>query len=197
MSNFDVKKVKEIFCRLFVLATENKMNLEAFTNHLAKSNFASSIENNSFSDSFNLPLEKVFYEITGNNIDKDTSFGVFNDAYWCGYSYFEIQQRTRKSFALIFLKLPFAKLIDLYPIYHEMDITSLLDFFNKLNADKTILRLLCQKNNCSLKELSNKTGINKATLAKYNANDEYLLKASFNNVYRIANYFDVPYSLFL
>lgn len=197
MSNFDVIKVKEIFSRLFVLAIENKMNLEAFTNHLAKSNFASSIESNSFSDLFNLPLVKIFYEITGNNIDKDTSFGVFNDAYWCGYSYFEIQQRTGKSFALIFLKLPFAKLIDLYPIYHEMDITSLMDYFDKVNADKTILRLLCQKNKCSLQELSNKTGINKATLARYNASDDALLKASFKAVYKLATYFNVPFSLFI
>lgn len=197
MSNFDVKKVKEIFSRLFVLATESKMNLEAFTNHLANSNIASSIENNSFSDLFNLPLVKIFYEITGNNIDRDPSFGVFNDAYWCGYSYFEIQQRTGKSFALIFLKLPFAKLIDLYPIYHEMDITSLMDYFNKVNADKTILRLLCQKNKCSLQELSNKTGINKATLAKYNASDDSLLKASFKAVYKLATYFNAPFSLFL
>ena len=197
MSNFDVKKVKEIFSRLFVLATISKMNLEAFTNHLAKSNFASSIENNSFSDLFNLPLVKIFYEITGNNIDSDTSFGVFNDAYWCGYSYFEIQQRTGKSFALIFLKLPFAKLIDLYPIYHEMDIASLMDYFNKVNTDKTILRLLCQKNKCSLQELSNKTGINKATLAKYNASDDSLLKASFKTVYKLATYFSAPFSLFL
>ena len=88
MSNFDVKKVKEIFARLFVLATQNKMNLESFTNQLGKSKFASYIENNKFSDHFNFPMEKLFYEITDCKIDKDTSFGIYNDSYWSGYSYF-------------------------------------------------------------------------------------------------------------
>ena len=197
MSNFDTRKVKEMFARLFVLAVQNKINLQAFTTNLEKSEFVSKIENDQFSECYNFSLEKIFFDITNKSIEHDTSFGIYNDAYWCGYSYFEIQQKIKKSFAFIFLKLPFNKLIDLYPIYHEMDISSLLDYFLKKDNETTILRLLCLRKGCSIPELSLKTGISKATLAKYNASDESLRKASFVTVNKIVTFFEVPYSLFL
>lgn len=197
MSNFDTKQVKETFARLFVLAVQNKINFQAFTSNLEKSELASKIEKEQFSDCFNFSLQKLFFEITGKSIEKDTSFGIYNDAYWCGYSYFEIQQRTKKSFAFIFLKLPFNKLMNLYPIYHEMDVSSLLDYFVKIDKEVTILRLLCLRKGCSIPELSLQTGVNKTTLAKYNASDESLRKASFSSIYKIASFFDVPYTLFI
>lgn len=197
MSNFDTKQVKETFARLFVLAVQNKINFQAFTSNLEKSELASKIENEQFSDCFNFSLEKLFFEITEKSIEKDTSFGIYNDAYWCGYSYFEIQQRTKKSFAFIFLKLPFNKLMNLYPIYHEMDISSLLNYFVKIDKEVTILRLLCLRKGCSIPELSLQTGVNKTTLAKYNASDESLRKASFSSIYKIATFFEVPYTLFI
>lgn len=197
MSNFDTKQVKETFARLFVLAVQNKINFQAFTSNLEKSELASKIEKEQFSDCFNFSLEKLFFEITGKSIEKDTSFGIYNDAYWCGYSYFEIQQRTKKSFAFIFLKLPFNKLMNLYPIYHEMDVSSLLDYFLRIDKEVTILRLLCLRKGCSIPELSLQTGVNKTTLAKYNASDESLRKASFSSIYKIATFFDVPYTLFI
>ena len=197
MSNFDTRKVKEMFARLFVLAVQNKINLQSFTTNLEKSEFVSKIENDQFSEYYNFSLEKIFFDITNKSIEHDTSFGIYNDAYWCGYSYFEIQQRIKKSFAFIFLKLPFNKLMDLYPIYHEMDISSLLDYFLKKDNETTILRLLCLRKGCSIPELSLKTGISKATLAKYNASDESLRKASFATVNKIVTFFEAPYSLFL
>ena len=78
-----------------------------------------------------------------------------------------------------------------------MDFSSLLDYFDKVNKRKTILRLLCEQKGCSLSELSAKTGVNKATLSKYNASDESIYKGSLENIYKIAKYFDYPISLFV
>lgn len=88
-------------------------------------------------------------------------------------------------------------MIDLYSIYHEMDFSSLLDYFSKIDNSKTILRLLCEQKGCSLAELSAKTGVNKATLSKYNASDDSMYKGSLENVYKIAKFFDYPISLFV
>lgn len=57
----------------------------------------------------------------------------------------------------------------LYSIYHEMDTSSLLEYFNQQDQEKTILRLLCEERNCSIPRLSSLTWISKATLSKYNA----------------------------
>lgn len=197
MNNLDVRKVKELFARLFVLGIQNKINFQAFTKALEKSEFVTKIEEGKYDDYFDHSLESIFFDITKREIDKDESFGIYNDAYWCGYSYFELHQRIKKSFAFLFLKLPLAKLLDMYDVYHEMDFSSLLNQFHKLDKEKTILRALCEEKHCSISKLSSMTEISKTTLSKYNSSDEALYKASFQSIYKIAHFFDVPLSLFV
>ena len=78
-----------------------------------------------------------------------------------------------------------------------MDFTSLLDYFNKKEKDKTILRLLCEKKNCSLNDISKATSLSLNTLKKYNSSDELLYKGSFQNIAKLIRYFDVSYLLFI
>ena len=78
-----------------------------------------------------------------------------------------------------------------------MDFSSLLEFFTEQEKKATILRLLCNKKNVSLSKLSSSTGINMASLSKYNASDEALYKASFQNIVKIAKSFDSPLDLFV
>lgn len=196
MSNFDIKKVKETFARVFVLAVQNKINFQAFTKLLERSVFVYKIEQDQYDDYFNKRIENIYFDITGVTIKKDTSFGVYNDAYWCGYSYFELFIRTLKPFCLLFLKLPLSKMMEIYPIYHEMDISSLEEYFIRCDKEKTILRSLCIEKGCSLSKLSNDTNINKATLAKYNASDEAIYKGMFENIFKLAKYFNSPIILF-
>ena len=196
MSNLDLRMAKETFARLFVMAVQNEINFLAFTASLERSAFANLIEEDVYDDYFNTPLTRIFFDITKMHIEKDESFGIYNDAYWCGYSYFELQQRLKKPFSYLFLKLPLSKMMDIYPIFHEMDFSALLEFFEKEKDKKTILRALCEQRHCSLSKLSASTGINQATLSKYNADDEALLKGSFQNVYKISKYFNAPVSLF-
>ena len=196
MSNLDLRMAKETFARLFVMAVQNEINFLAFTASLERSTFANLIEEDVYDDYFNTPLTRIFFDITKMHIEKDASFGIYNDAYWCGYSYFELQQRLKKPFSYLFLKLPLSKMMDIYPIFHEMDFSALLEFFEKEKDKKTILRALCEQRRCSLSKLSASTGINQATLSKYNADDEALLKGSFQNVYKISKYFNAPVSLF-
>lgn len=197
MNDYELKDIKETFCRLFVLAVRYKMNLGAFTNALAKSDFISKIESGLYLDVAHKKVKTILFEISSNMVCEDISFGVYNDAYWCGEMYFDLHLKLHKSFAYLFLKLPFEKLIDMYPVYHEMDFSSLEEQFHHIEKEKTILRLLCEKHRCSLPKLSKATGISLNTLRRYNVADEYLYKGSFQSVIKIANYFDAPVNLFV
>lgn len=188
---------KELFARLFVIAFQNKMNLSAFVYKLSKSELIKAIESKEYTDYLDKSLPDIFFDITGNRVNEDNSYGVFNDAYWCGYAYYDLFLRTKKPFAYIFLKLPLTKMVDIYSVYHEMDFSALLEYFAKLCEEKTILRILCENHKISLRKLSLLTGISLATLSKYNADDDSLYKASFQNVIKISNYFNVPPTLFI
>ena len=196
MNDYEINNIRETFSRLFVLAIRNKMNFSSFTYLLLKSDFLLQIEKNKYDEIFEKPISKLFYEITGFEVKEDNSYGVYNDAYWCGQSYFDLHLKTNKSFYYIFLKLPLLQMIDIYTIFHEMDFSSLVDYFYKKCEEKTIIRLLCEKTNKSLNDISKATLIALSTLKKYNMSDEYLYRASFQTITKLVAYFDVDYLLF-
>ena len=168
MNEYEINDIRETFSRLFVLAISNKMNFDSFTNMLVKSEFVSIIENNNYDPSFNKPIDKLFYDITGFKVKEDNSYGIYNDAFWSGQNYFDLYLKIKKSFSYIFLKLPLETMLNIYTIFHEMDFSSLVDYFYKKCKEKTILRLLCEKTNKSLPSISRDTLIPLSTLKKYN-----------------------------
>lgn len=196
MNDYEINKIRETFSRLFVLAIRNKMNFNSFTNMLEKSDYISVIEKNKYESSLDKTVDLLFYEITGFEVNEDNSYGIYNDAYWCGQNYFDLHLKTNKSFSYIFLKLPLEQMLNIYIIFHEIDFSSLVDYFYKKCEEKTIIRLLCEKNNKSLTDISQGTLIALSTLKKYNMSDEYLYKASFQIIAKLVSYFDVNYSLF-
>lgn len=197
MNNYDVEKVKYIFPRLFVIAIQNSVNPNSFTYSLANSEFIKKIEANKYDDYFNKSILEIYDSISCDYIKEDDSYGIYNDAYWSGLTYFNLYLKTKKPFSYLFLKLPFEKMLDMYPVYHEMDFSSLYEIFTQLEQEKTILRLLCEQHHSSLSKVSKATSINVNTLSKYNASDEALYKASFQNIIKIANFFNTSVSLFI
>ena len=197
MNKYLIYDIKETFCRYFVIAIHNKMHLTAFTDYLANSDYVKNIEKGYLTDISDISVEEGYHSIVGNNIAKDDSFGIYNDAYWCGYCYFELFLMLRKPFSYLFLKLPLEKMLDLYNVYHEMDISQLVDYFHGKEKEETILRLLCKRYRCSINKLSKATGISVNTLNKYRSSDQSLYNASFQNIYKISVFFKTPISLFV
>ena len=197
MNDYENRKIREIFSRIFVIAIDNKINFYSFTNFLLKSEFLNQIQKDKYSDIFEMPIEDIFFSITGYDIEEDKSYGIYNDAYWSGQCYFDLHKKLNISFSYIFLKLPLEKMIDIYTIYHEMDFSSLCDYFREIEKQKTILNLLCKSKKCSLNDVSKATSLSLNTLKKYNSDDEALFKASFQNIAKLVDFFDVDYSLFI
>ena len=197
LKNYYLPKVRELFCRLFVVAINERIHPNAFTFLLGKSEYVNEIENKHYDKADSTSLEELFLSVTKTELHEDNSFGVFNDAYWCGYTYFELHLRTKKPFSYLFLKLPLNRLLDMYPLYHEMDITQVENYIANREDENTIIKLLCKKKLVSMTKLSSETGISINTIKKYAASDTNLYAASFQNIVKIARFFDVPFSLFV
>ena len=196
MNNYELNKIREVFSQLFVIATKNKMNLDSFTFYLERSELVTLIEKNIYCSKVDNALKDLFYLITSYEVDNIDIEGIYNDAYWAGQSYFDLQKELKIPFSLLFLKLPLSKMLDIYPIYHEMDISSLVSYFINLSKEKTILRILCENKKCSLNDICKNTNINISTLKKYNESDSHLYSASFQNINKLVNYFNTVYNLF-
>ena len=96
--------VKQTFARLFVIATNRLMNPYAFTSYLADSNYIRKLEEGNIDEISNIPVSNAFFDITNESINEDSSYGIYNDAYWCGHCYFELFLQTHKPFSYLFLK---------------------------------------------------------------------------------------------
>jgi hypothetical protein len=197
MDYYKIQDIRDTFARYFVIAIHNKMHPAAFTDYLIDSKYVMEIEKGNLFEISDISVEEGYHSIVGNNIAKDDSFGIYNDAYWCGHCYFELFLTLHKPFSYLFLKLPLAEMLDLYKVYHEMDISQLEEYFHDREKEETILRLLCKRHRCSINKLSKATGISVNTLNKYRSSDKSLYSASFQNIYRISKYLDTPISLFV
>ena len=184
---------KDQFARLFVLAKQQKINLKSFSFLIINySGIELSEKENNVSN-----IVELFNKITGLYIENDDSFGIYNDAYWCGTVYYYLHFKTKKPLPYIIYKLPLNELIELYKTYHEMDYSSIHELFLNKEKENTLLRSLCKQNNFTINQLSSKTGISINTLQKYYRSDEMLYSASFQNIYKIAQALNIDISLFV
>ncbi len=183
---------EDYFSRLFVLCKQNKVSMRAFSIALMKrEDLQLGSENNVVS------LPALFNDITGLYLQKDESFGIYDDAYWCGSVYFRLTRKSKKPLSYVLLKMPFDELALLYPVYHEMDYSSISNQFGVITQRNTIIELLCKTSGKRLTAASRTMGISLNTLNYYKKDDDHLYAASFDHVYKIAKYFDAPLSLFV
>lgn len=184
---------KEDFSRLFVLCVQNKMNLKSFSISLANfGDFTLTEEESNVSS-----IKDLFNQITDSYLQEDNSYGVYNDAYWCGTVYFYLYQKEHKPLSYLLWKLPLNKLIDQYPVYHEMDYVQIEEYFHNIESKKSILQLLCENYNVQLTKLAQATNININSLRSYSYSDQALYKAGFQNIYLIAKYFTINEEIFV
>ena len=189
--------VEDMFCNLFVIAGDYQIKKDLFTRSIERHPFVNDIEKGDFQQAYERSLLDVFKDCFGLQLSTNEQENVINDYYWVGKCYFYIQSETHKSFSYIFLKLPFEELHNMFYPYHETDISHILDIFLEKEKEHTIIELLCKRRKISVTYLSKETGIAVSTLRKYRQKDEYLYKASFNNIYRLVQFFSVPETLFL
>lgn len=185
------------FSRIFVLAVDSFIHPQVITDILSKSSLVKDMELGNYSELTNNSPLQLFKYYFNTPVFEDNSLYDFNDAYWCGYIYMNIFYKYNKPFSYIFLKLPLSKLLDMYHVYHEMDITSVYEVFEELMLKDTILSLLLIKHSYKLSELSSLTDISINVLKKYKNSDINLYAGSFKNIHRIAIVLNEPDNLFL
>lgn len=197
LSNQDKNRYTDYMGRIISLAVSAKFHLELITDKLAKSDFVNEMELGENSIIYNMSPYEIFRNLFCADYVSDNSSMNYNDAYWCGYIYSNIFFECKKPFQYIALKLPLERLLNMYPVYHEMDISQVYNDFKEAESSETIMRLLLKKHGMSAAELSRKSGVPLRTIARFKEKDEYLYKGTFNNIHSIASVLREPGSLFM
>ena len=115
----------------------------------------------------------------------------YNQCLWAAEAYLRIQGSTGLTFEAIFLYIQISKMYSLFPLYHEMDFSQIIDEFNCLYKNESVLSILLKKYKYSLKDVSMKCKIPYVTLSSLKQRKRDIKKANVEAIISLAKVFKV------
>ena len=109
--------------------------------------------------------------------------------YWAGWAVAEYQWYTGRRFKDIFKRIPFAKIVGMYSVYHEMDITNFIDTMEdlyKAAEGDTNLKRIRKNRGLSQTELAEQSGINARNIQMYEQRVINIDKAQAHILYKLS-----------
>lgn len=109
--------------------------------------------------------------------------------YWAGWALAEYQWYTGRRFKDIFEYAPLSKIISMYSVYHEMDITQFIDtmnqFYTAIDAE-TKLKRIRESRGLSQAELASESGVHLRSIQMYEQKVNDIDKAQSKTLYKIS-----------
>ena len=109
--------------------------------------------------------------------------------YWAGWALAEYQWYTGKRFRDIFEFAPLSKIVSMYSVYHEMDITQFIDTMNQLYDKKdadTKLKQIRESRGLSQSELAVESGVHLRSIQMYEQKANDIDKAQAKTLYKLS-----------
>ena len=109
-----------------------------------------------------MPNDEIYEEIF-NEVKNDYKENPYDIYGWLGYIYIHLFFRFKITFEMLFIALPIETAISMYPLYHEMDITQLFDYFAEVLRPSS-LSLVMKRRGFTMKKLSEASNIPFSTI---------------------------------
>lgn len=109
--------------------------------------------------------------------------------YWAGWAVAEYQWYTGRCFRDIFGRILLTKIISMYSVYHEMDITNFIDAMNALYQaaeGDTNLKRIRENRGLSQAELADSSGVNLRNIQMYEQRGNSIDKAQAQILYKLS-----------
>ena len=188
MRTSELDNYVEILERVFSFGVYHKYALTFIRDSISQSKFFQAVESNSYSSIVYQIAEDVAKEIYYER--KEISFKdvpIYTECLWAAEAYCKIQEHSKLTFEAIFLYIPLDSMFSYFHLYHEMDITRIVEEFDRLYNSRSTLSLLLDKYGYSLKYLSKITNVSYQTLASFNTRRRDIKKCDVQVLKNIAN----------
>lgn len=109
--------------------------------------------------------------------------------YWAGWAIAEYQWFTGRRFKDIFERIPLTKIIGMYSVYHEMDITSFIEMMEELyktTERESRLKCIRESRGLSQAELAMQSGVKLRNIQMYEQRYHDIDKAQAQTVYKLS-----------
>lgn len=122
-------------------------------------------------------------------LPQPTSSEDCSPEYWAGWALAEYQWFTGRRFKDIFQRIPLSKIIDMYAVYHEMDIshfTEDMEALYKAAEGDSNLKRIRESRGLSQTELAEQSGVNVRNIKTYEQRDNNIDKAQAQTLYKLS-----------
>lgn len=109
--------------------------------------------------------------------------------YWAGWALAEYQWFSGRRFKDIFERIPLSQIIDMYSVYHEMDISQFIDSMEKFYNEtilETKLKRIRENRGISQLELAKLSGVKLRSIQMYEQKVNDIDKAQGHTLYKIS-----------
>lgn len=197
ISYSSVEQLKEIISDIFQYGFDKKYHLKVIEERLIRSNLIINLEKNDDSLLDKMTFDQIICDIYSLSTEETINTCYSDLSYWLSSIYIDLFFQYKKSFSYLFLYLPLEDAIKKYDLYHEMDITQLLNLFDQNQKQQTILSKVLKEKEISTKQLSVLSGISIHTLNGYCKSNEILYGARFDYIMLISQILNVNPNIFI
>lgn len=160
-------KAQNVLELIFTIAIKEKISLETVQQRIAKSAYFNALyleeETYPIYEATQTIISNIFYEI---KLDMNSLYETIDVvSCWCAEIFTKIAQEFSFTFEAIFLYFPIEKMISCFQLYHEMDDSQILGFFEKEVKEHSVLELASEKYKISNREISLVTGLSESMVS--------------------------------
>ena len=137
---------------------------EIIEKRIAYSPFFQTLEREEDSPILYMSIESLLASLFYDSRKKEYSYKNYSQCSWVAELYWRIQKESKLTFEAVFLYLPLKKAYQMYPIYHEMDFSQAIAFFQELRQKKTVLSLAMKRQEMANALLAFASGVSYSTI---------------------------------
>lgn len=139
---------------------------------------------------YELTSEIISRFYPGKKLSKKIKFSLAKSLeYWAGWALAEYQWHSARSFRDIFEHIALSDIINMYPVYHEMDITRFIECLDQICSKpgaETHLKKIREANGLSQSQLASMADVSLRSIQMYEQRKNSIDKAQVHSLFRLS-----------
>lgn len=189
--------LEELLASIFQYGFDKMYSPKSVQSRFCVSKFASMLEKNDDSFIDNYTRDQILKDVFHILYEEKFNIKITDLSYWISMTYLNLFFQYKKSFSYLFLYFSLEDAVERFPVYHEMDVSQIFNYFEKKQKSHTLLSKLLSEKGLTTKQLSVLSGISIHTLNGYCKSDDILYGARFDYIMLISQILEVNPNIFM
>lgn len=129
-------------------------------------------------------MEKIYSDVF-TDYNNDYQYNPYDIFGWVGYAYIHLFLNLEITFEALFFLIPIQEMLNMYKLYHEMDITHLEEYAKEV-MKYSLLDVIMKRKKTSNNDLSKKTNIPVSTINSLRYGNRDITKLEAKKILSIA-----------